>query len=144
MKRLVILAVVFAALSGAVVGSLIFRSAPPKKPTTYSLLPRAFEEPRSSKWPAVRRAHLAKESACIVCGRTDDLQVHHILEFRARPDLELDPSNLCTLCGPSGHNHHLIFGHLGNYRWWNPNVREDAKRYRDEVEQAKKRAEAVP
>lgn len=81
---------------------------------------------RSSHWPAVRAAHLAKHPACEVCGRTDDIEVHHCLPFHERPELELDPDNLISLC----RRDHLVFGHLGSYHSWNPAVRKDAAEWK--------------
>jgi len=82
---------------------------------------------RSSHWPAVERAHLAKEPRCRACrpGQSEAVQVHHIFPFHyaialGRPDLELDDRNLITLCEtehdkPSP-NHHLLLGHLDDFK----------------------------
>lgn len=85
-------------------------------------------QPRSGSWPRVRREHLQREPACAACGRSKDLEVHHIVPFHQRPELELEESNLITLCGDPCH---LVFGHLLDYRRRaNQHVREDAARYR--------------
>jgi len=77
---------------------------------------------RSSRWAAVRRAHLEIEPYCAVCGSEEDLEVHHIKPFHSNPDLELAPSNLITLCGG---NCHWAVGHLGaSWRAENPEIRE--------------------
>lgn len=83
---------------------------------------------RSEHWPKVREQHLAMHPVCVVCGGTTKLNVHHIKPFHLYPDLELDPTNLVTLCEAKrdGVNCHLFFGHLGNFRSFNENVREDA------------------
>ena len=95
---------------------------------------------RSGAWARVRREHLAREPACIACGRTENLEVHHILPYHQRPELELDPRNLCTVCADPCH---LVFGHLLSYRdRYNPSVREDCERYRQRLEDAKRRGEA--
>jgi len=88
---------------------------------------------RSGKWAKVRREHLDKEPDCIACGRSDELEVHHIVPLSAGGD-ELDPDNLCTLCADPCH---LVHGHLMNYRRFNPLVREDCRRYRARLEAAK-------
>lgn len=88
--------------------------------------------PRSSRWPTVRKQHLAKEPACIACGRARELEVHHVEPFHLKPELELDPKNLCTLCADPCH---FVFGHLLDWRKCNPMVREDAARYFDRVTQ---------
>lgn len=75
---------------------------------------------RSSKWPRVRKTHLKDNPRCFVCNGKRALEVHHVKPFRISPELELDPHNLITLC-----NHracHLMYGHLGSFRSWNPLV----------------------
>lgn len=95
---------------------------------------------RSGSWARVRREHLEREPACIACGRTKDLEVHHILPYHKRPELELSPDNLCTVCADPCH---LVFGHLLSFRdRYNPSVREDCARYRSRLEDAKQHGEA--
>ena len=84
---------------------------------------------RSTKWPKVRKAYLAENPSCAVCGATrGKLEVHHVRPFHLHPDLELDPGNFITLCenDKNGVNCHLLFGHLGNFKSVNTFVREDA------------------
>ncbi len=91
--------------------------------------------PRSSKWKTVRDAFVEKHPACEACGATEGINVHHVLPFHDRPDLELDSGNLISLC----REHHWIIGHDPDGPWgpqrpnWslsNPNVREDAAKWR--------------
>ena len=82
---------------------------------------------RSSQWPKIRAKHLLRESRCMVCGTSKKLNVHHCLPYHLRPDLELDPSNLITLCESTDGGCHLMFGHLGSFTSWNPSVRGDAE-----------------
>lgn len=79
---------------------------------------------RSSKWPSFRRGHIAK--ACAVCGYTKSLNLHHIVPVHMGGP-ELDPANVITLgeACPTG-NHHLLFGHLGNWKARNLSVVADA------------------
>lgn len=93
-------------------------------------------EPRSTHWPAVRAAHLAKEPRCALCDGDRHLNVHHVIPFHLRPDLELDAGNLITLCEnkAEGVNCHLLFGHLGSFHSFNPNVRKDVKEWRAKLE----------
>jgi hypothetical protein len=77
---------------------------------------------RSGKWPAVAKAHLANHPACEACGATKLLNVHHKLPFHEHPELELDWTNLITLCESPSHNCHLIFGHLLSWKSWNVDV----------------------
>lgn len=85
---------------------------------------RTMGAARSSQWPAVRAAHLKIQPGCAVCGRNEDVEVHHKLPFHLHPDLELDPQNLITLCNHS--LHHLWWGHLGNFKSYNAEVETDA------------------
>ena len=86
-----------------------------------------LKSPRSSKWPSVRKAHLSKHPRCEACGSKELLAVHHIKPFHEFPELELDPSNLITLC----FTHHIELGHKGNWKTINPYVREDAKQIKE-------------
>ena len=91
-------------------------------------------KPRSSKWPRVRDDAIRRHPFCAACGRIKDLEVHHIQPFHLRPDLELDPANLCVLCADPCH---LVHGHLMSWQRHNPEVVEHCRRYRDSLEKAK-------
>lgn len=87
---------------------------------------------RSSRWPKTRKKFIEKNPCCAVCGRdTGKREVHHIKPFHSHPELELEESNLITLCEnkKDGVNCHLLFGHLGNYRSFNENVIKDAQEW---------------
>src|SRR3990167_7286052 len=77
---------------------------------------------RSSEWPKTRAKHLKKEPVCAICSKNDELNVHHKKPFHLFPELELEESNLTTLCEAPGREHHLNFGHLGSYQSYNPEV----------------------
>ena len=81
---------------------------------------------RSSKWTEVRKQHLKEHPSCIACGRDRKLEVHHKTPVHISPELELDPSNLVTLCADPCH---LIFGHLMNFKSYNRLVVEDCAVY---------------
>lgn len=81
---------------------------------------------RSSRWPTVRAKHLAANPTCACCGTKDALNVHHKLPFHLYPKLELEPTNLITLCEVEGRNCHLRIGHSFSWSAYNPNVVEDA------------------
>jgi 5-methylcytosine-specific restriction protein A len=87
---------------------------------------------RSPKWSSVRSKYLKTNSKCAVCSGTSMLNVHHIKPFHTHPELELEHTNLITLCESTkgGVNCHLWFGHLGNYKDINPNVVADATYWR--------------
>lgn len=82
---------------------------------------------RSGSWARVRREHLEREPACAACGRTKDLEVHHIRPYHDYPELELSPENLISLCSSPCH---LVHGHFMNWSCSNPMCRADCARYR--------------
>jgi len=85
-------------------------------------------EKRSGRWRKVRKDFIEANPTCFVCGGSKKVEVHHVIPFSVAPDLELDPSNLVSLCEAKkyGLNCHLLIGHLGNYRRTNPNFWTDA------------------
>lgn len=125
--------IVFVAWLSLTIGFVAGFNAPHKTPVVEVVQAEHIygSMPRSGKWPKVRAAHLEKHPTCAVCGWKEDLTVHHIKPFSVRPDLELDPSNLITLCGK--HGCHLAFGHLYNYRRSNPSVISDAAAWLEKV-----------
>ena len=88
-----------------------------------------YGAPRSGQWPRVRREHLARQPECQACGRTKDMEVHHIHPLHEGGQ-ELDPSNLITLCGDPCH---IVHGHLMSWMRTNPDVVADCQRYRSKV-----------
>lgn len=89
---------------------------------------------RSPHWPAVRATFLHFNPTCAACGGTSSLEVHHCEPFHLFPERELDPTNLITLCECVGTNHHLVFGHAGNWRGYVTSVRDDAKKHLGDVQ----------
>lgn len=87
--------------------------------------------PRSPRWRKVRGLWIAEHPACEVCGDTTDVDVHHVQPYHLYPDAELDPENLLTLCNRRWH--HILFGHAGDWRAWNPDVRRDVARAREMI-----------
>ena len=83
---------------------------------------------RSPTWPKVRAAHLRENPTCAATGCDEDLEVHHIIPFHKRPELELERGNLITLSGRQAFNSHFWIGHSGNWKSYNPHVVEDAAR----------------
>ncbi len=94
---------------------------------------------RSSRWERTKQLFLQKNPYCIACGPAKSakrlVQVHHREPFHycilaGRPDLELDPRNLVSLCesqqGEHAEDHHLILGHLRDFHSYNPQVLEHA------------------
>lgn len=92
-------------------------------------------EKRSSQWPTARKRHLEKNPSCCLCGGVEKIEVHHVKSFHEHPELELEPSNLISLCESKSYGVvcHLFAGHLGNYKTNNPSVIEDAKIWSDKL-----------
>lgn len=85
---------------------------------------------RSSKWSTVRKQHLKENPFCLACGKNTKLEVHHKIPVHISPELELDPSNLVTLCADPCH---ILFGHLMNFKSYNKTVIEDCSVYLSKV-----------
>ena len=90
---------------------------------------RTFGVPRSDKWPEVEQAFKKAHPTCAVCGSKKSLNVHHIKPFHLNQELELDPTNLITLCRP----HHLLCGHLMEWASWNITVKDDAQHWKERI-----------
>jgi len=79
---------------------------------------------RSSEWSKVRKVNI--KSYCEICekkgGLLNPLELHHILPFALRPDLELSPSNFVTAC----RHCHLYFCHLGSFQSYCAEIKEFA------------------
>jgi hypothetical protein len=93
----------------------------------------AVSSKRSAEWPSVEKEFLRENGACAICGAKQRLQVHHKVPFHLRPELELQTSNLVTLCMSFSRECHLRIGHGGDFRAFNPSIE-------DMVEKAKGRA----
>lgn len=88
---------------------------------------------RSAEWGPFRDKIVKENPFCAGCSRQSTLEVHHILPFHVRPDLECDRANVVTLCREC----HYTFGHLRDWRLHNPNVLEDAATYRRRYTEAR-------
>ncbi len=100
---------------------------------------------RSPKWAATRERFAKQFPDCAACGAVDHINVHHVIPFHEDKELELDPTNLITLC----RYHHFHIGHdrdglsgPGEPNWndSNPNVRQECAAFRSMlqgIEQAK-------
>lgn len=93
-----------------------------------------FGADRSSQWTTVRNKFVKEHPVCEACGSNENLNVHHIKPFHSNPELELEWSNLITLC----REHHFYIGHdpdgpngplKPNWKESNPNVRRDAAEF---------------
>ena len=82
---------------------------------------------RSSKWPAVRKKWLKLNPVCEVCTRKTKLEVHHIIPFHIKPELELDTNNFITLCESPAACCHYIVGHCAlSWLKYDPSVVRNA------------------
>ena len=91
-------------------------------PDEHVCLAIASKHPRSSRWPAKRADILLAHPFCAVCGNKSNLNVHHIKPYHLFPELELADSNLIVLCEGPVVNCHFLFGHLRNWKAYNPEV----------------------
>lgn len=98
--------------------------------------------PRAKEWPKLRGKWLKHYPRCALCGGKEKITVHHIRPFHLHPELELDNTNLITLCeGKKVVNCHLVFGHFGNFRTkYNANVKEMVNIWRPRLMSKKKMA----
>lgn len=78
---------------------------------------------RSSQWRKVRKEFIKEFPKCEICGSKKKCEIHHKVPFHIAPDLELEKSNLITLC----RGHHLLFGHLNSWSDFNFDIELDAK-----------------
>ena len=97
------------------------------------------EGPRSPQWPATKKAYLKAHPLCAATGRPatllSPLDVHHVVPFAERPELELDWSNLITLRRDA----HLLLAHFGDWNLVNPNIRQDAADLLKKIDAARQR-----
>lgn len=100
---------------------------------------RNWSNKRSKDWPNVREAHLKENATCAVCGGKESVEVHHKKPFHLAPELELEPTNLISLCEAKkyGVNCHLFFGHLGNYKTENLHLETDVKTWKKRFSERK-------
>ena len=76
---------------------------------------------RSSHWPKLEKEFLEQHPTCEICGSKTRLNVHHIKPFHLFPELELDPTNLITLC-MSRKECHFKIAHGSNFSSYCPNI----------------------
>lgn len=80
--------------------------------------------PRSPRWGAFRD-HYLQGKTCAACNTKEELEAHHIVPFHIDKSLEMSGANLVALC----RNHHLTFGHCGDWSAFNPQVLADSAAY---------------
>ena len=85
---------------------------------------RGIRVPRSPQWTTFRKNHLKIEPKCRWCGGTLHLDVHHIEPFHICPKKELDENNVITLCRIRRRFCHFIRGHFGDWKKFNPDIKQ--------------------
>lgn len=87
---------------------------------------------RSPKWKVLRDSFIKKNPCCSVCGSCAKPEVHHIIPVHLDPEKELEDTNLITLCDKYCH---FVFGHLMNWKNYNPHIIEDAKIFNKKIKE---------
>lgn len=64
---------------------------------------------RSSEHHKWARAVILRDKKCVICGRRDSLQAHHIKHVDKHPELMLDVNNGVALCPPCHHSEHPTY-----------------------------------
>ena len=90
---------------------------------------RLFGSQRSSQWPKVRAWYLNRHKECELCGNGKKLEIHHCVPVHIDQSMELEPTNLITLCDDC----HFKFGHLKSYKSYNKNIKIDAETWKKKI-----------
>jgi hypothetical protein len=85
---------------------------------------------RSKDWVFVEKLWLHEHDRCEACGSREHLEVHHKRPFALDHVRELEATNLITLCMTIDRHCHLMIGHGGDFRSYNPHVDGDSMRAR--------------
>ena len=110
-------------LSILAVLALALPGSPASKPPQGAIVQVLSSEGRSPKWAALSKHYKLEHPRCAGCGTLQGVQVHHIIPFHTDPTMELNVSNLISLCKGRCH---LKIGHGGSYQSFNPLARQDA------------------
>ncbi len=92
---------------------------------------------RSNKWDDLQKDFLKKQPVCQVCGTDKKLQVHHKKPFHLFPELELEESNLVTLC-MGKRECHLRIGHGSSWRCYVLQIEEYINLLKEDLSKFKK------
>lgn len=84
---------------------------------------------RPSAVTSAQHRHVQRNPACVACGSMRSVQAHHVAPWNLFPELGADPNNFISLC-ESETECHLLIGHGGNFKFYNPDVVDDARWYR--------------
>ena len=79
---------------------------------------KTFGAKRSDDWPSFRKRNIHEK--CDVCGKGLFLELHHIRPFHLSPGLELELTNIVTLC----RKHHFELGHFFSWKSYNKEIKQ--------------------
>jgi len=86
-------------------------------------------------WRKVRKAFIAEYNCCAICGSTENLTVHHLLDKSRYPKYQFEWNNLITLCNGSnkikGLKCHVMIAHLWNWQTNNYDLLEQLPMLQD-------------
>ena len=88
---------------------------------------------RSSAWSKLRKEWLEENPQCTICLKTKNIIPHHKKPFNKFPLLELEKFNLVSLCESGGMNCHITFGHLSDFKFYNPNIEDDVLIWKEKI-----------
>lgn len=78
---------------------------------------KTFGAKRSFEWSSFRKQHIMNK--CEYCNSKWFLNLHHVLPFHLYKELELEPTNICTLCRSC----HLLLGHFQKWASFNEDIK---------------------
>lgn len=84
-----------------------------------------------------QRKHVQLNPSCAACGSTSGIQGHHIKPFNKFPELAASPNNFVSMC-ETGIECHLHVAHGGNFKFYNPDVLNDAAAFRQANDPARR------
>lgn len=88
-----------------------------------------FAIARSKNWSKLSKQWIKINPCCAVCGSKEKCVPHHKKPVHLFPEFELDENNLVTLCP----DHHLLFGHLMQWRSFNSSIEEDILTWNNKI-----------
>lgn len=90
---------------------------------------RNFGARRTYACRKAMRKYKKEHPLCEITGKKRFCQVHHIFPVWKFPEKADDPNNFITL-----HRiYHKIFGHFGNFKKYNINIKSDAKLWQQKI-----------
>lgn len=106
---------------------------PPNLQTHYEQVQFRIEQkhPRAAGWKKLEMDLIERTPFCCICGESEhrtQLVGHHIAPFHTHRELELVPTNIIIVGNTcTTGQHHLAICHYGDFRKWNPDIRQMAR-----------------